>query len=856
MKVKLLLTSLLALSISNTIQAAYSVSIPLDGSKIRFEDPQVTGNINLSPTTINRGEHSSITWDYTYADEINIEDVGTFHSLKGSQTVTPTENTTYKILIKSGDKSKTETLNLTVIQPNQNITFTADSYRIGYGSSTNLNWNVNNAQSVSIDSGIGSQSLSGLYKVTPHTDTTYTLTAKGFSGIADKTQSVDITVVPDATINSFTVDKDKISVGDTSTFNWSVINAESVTLNGESVDKSTGTKPVVFSTAGTFSYKLQTTSLSGLTAYSDTKTINVYNLPVIDTFTVNGNPIVDVSPNSSLNFAWATSNANTFKLNNNTVTGNNTTLTANASTGSTTYTLEALNEANKSVNKQVTVNVIGDPVINSITGPSTVFNNTTFDLTWTASGASKYTVKGNNNSSGLSTAETDIGTSVKQTVTPTTDGTFTYTITAYNTANAKKEQAKTVVVEPNPTFDSFSVNNASSVVVAAGDTLTYTGTGISAGAFYQGRTNGNDGNVNNPSTAPSTAGTYTYYMAAAKTVNNVNRYSALRSVSVRVVDQPTIQFLTATPAIVDAGQASTLSFSTANSSYNEINGVNTGSSPTYVVNPTVTTTYTLTAKNDAGQTTTKAVTVNVQTWTATTPVYGAWTNVSGKVQYACGAWSPNPATVTTNTTFTQTASCSTDQTRTRQDRIISSVTGEVKNSGAVVNETTTIAQGASRSYGVTLSGWSGSTVSSCASWSPDPSTVNSGQVFTQTGANCSLPQTRTRTENYIDHVSGANIQVSVVGQNQTLTVGGAGYTNGTRSATGTKSVGPDCRFVKDQYYIQDFSSMGSDVFAMWNGVFNDFYELNYSDPNYVYSKGAAQPSSAGLLMFQICRSPK
>lgn len=307
---------------------------------------------------------------------------------------------------------------------------------------------------------------------------------------------------------------------------------------------------------------------------------------------------------------------------------------------------------------------------------------------------------------------------------------------------------------------------------------------------------------------------------------------------------------------MDAGQASTLSFSTANSSYNEINGVNTGSSPTYVVNPTVTTTYTLTAKNDAGQTTTKSVTVNVQNWTATTPVYGAWTNVSGKVQYACGAWSPNPATVTTNTTFTQTASCSTDQTRTRQDRIISSVTGEVKNSGAVVNETTTIAQGASRSYGVTLSGWSGSTVSSCASWSPDPSTVNSGQVFTQTGANCSLPQTRTRTENYIDHVSGANIQVSVVGQNQTLTVGGAGYTNGTRSATGTKSVGPDCRFVKDQYYIQDFSSMGSDVFAMWNGVFNDFYELNYSDPNYVYSKGAAQPSSAGLLMFQICRSPK
>lgn len=1033
MKVKLLLTSLLALSISNALQAAYSVSIPLDGSKIRFEDPQVTGDITLTPTTINRGESSNIIWNYTYADEINIEDVGTYHSLTGSQSVNPTESTVYTVLIKSGDKSKTETLNLTVIQPDQNIAFSADSYRIGYGASTNLNWNVSNAQSVSIDNGVGSQSLSGLYKVTPNADTTYTLLAKGFTGISDKSQSVNIIVVPDATINSFDVNKEKISVGDTSIFTWAVINAESVTLNGESVDKSTGTKPVVFSTAGTFSYKLQTTSLSGLTAYSSTKTINVYNKPVITTFTVNGNETVDVSPSADLKFAWAATSASSYTLDNSAVTGNNKTLTAGATTGSKVYTLAALNEANSSISKQVTVNVIGDPVLNAITAPSPVFSNAPFTLSWTGTGSSKYTIKSNNGSSGVSTSETDIGTATTQTVTPTSSGSFDYTVTAYNTANAKKEQNKTVVVEadptmsqllvngstsisvaPNtslsyttpglsagaslvgrdstntttgslpptasstagtttyygsptktlnsvqkfgtvknvqvtviaaptigtitapsavfanapftaswsgtdiasysiksnnnnsgiatsdtglstatsrnitptgagsytytitatnsvgttasksftvtaeadPTFGSFTVNGAESVVVAAGTTLNYVAGGISSGAFYQGRNSSNNGNVTNPPTAPATAGTYIYYMSAAKTVNSVNRYSVLKSVSVRVVNQPTIQFLTATPATVDSGQASTLSFSTANSSYNEINGVNMGSSPTYIVNPTVTTTYTLTARNEAGQTTTKPVTVTVQNWSPTTPVYGAWTNVPGKVQYACGAWSPNPATVTTNTTFTQTASCSTDQTRTRQDRIISSVTGEVKNSGAVVNETTTIAQGASRSYGVTLSAWSGSTVSSCVSWSPDPLTVNSGQVFTQTGANCSLPQTRTRTENYIDHVSGANIQVSVVGQNQTLTVAGTGYTGGTRNATGTKAVGPDCRFVKDQYYIQDFSSMGSDVFAIWNGVFKDFYDLNYSDPNYVYSKGAAQPSSAGLLMFQICRTPK
>lgn len=597
MKSKLLLTSALALAISNTIHAAYFVNIPLEGAKIVFEDPQVTGDITLTPTTINRGESSNIVWNYTYADEINIEDVGTYHSLTGTQSVSPTESTVYNILIKSGNKSKNETLSLTVIQPDQNIAFSADSYRIGYGASTNLNWNVNNAQSVSIDNGVGSQSLSGLYKVTPNTDTTYTLTAKGFTGISDKTKSVNIVVVPDATINNFTVDNGEISVGDTSTFSWNVSNAESLTLNGESVNKTSGTKPVVFSTAGSFTYSLQTTSLSGTVANSESKTVNVYNAPSITSFTAN-------------------------------------------------------------------------------------------------------------------------------------------------------------------------------------------------------------------------------------------------------------------PTIIDAGQPVTLTFNTTNAVYNEINGVTMNSNANYVVNPTTTTTYTLLSRNPVNKQVTKDVVVTVQGWTPTTPVYGDWTNVAGRITYGCGAWSPNPSTVTTNTTFTQTATCSTDQTRTRQDRVVSNVTGEVKNSGAVVNETQTIAQGASRSYGVTLSAWVGSTVSGCASWSPDPSTVNSGQVFTQTGASCSLPQTRTRTENYIDHVTGANVQVSTVGQNQTLTVGGAGYAGGTRSATGTKAVAPVpvCQYSYNDPRSMVWDVTGDAVYVFWSGAFIDFMDngvnSSINSGGYKYYAGTKM---GDWQAYQVCR---
>lgn len=549
MKIKILLTSVLAISISNAIYADYSIIIPLEDQKITFNNPEVVGNITLSPSQINRGESSTIVWDYTYADEINIENVGTYHSLKGSTTVSPNESTDYNVIIKNGDKTKTDVLHLVVIQPSQNIIFNADSYRIGYGSNTNLNWNVTNAESVKIDQNIGSQSLSGSYKISPLTTTTYTLTAQGFTGISDSIKTVSVTVVPDATISEFQLDKDKISVGDTATLIWNVLNAEAVTLNGENVDKITGSKSIEFKNAGSFSYKLQTESLSGLLDYSDEKIINVYNNPIIES-------------------------------------------------------------------------------------------------------------------------------------------------------------------------------------------------------------------------------------------------------------------LTSTKNSIDEGESVNLQFTTKYSSTNEINGINMGSNLNYTVSPQATTTYTLVAKNEAGKTTNRPITITVQNWLPTTPLYGDWTSVTGKTQYNCLAWSPNPSTVTTNTTFTQTASCSTDQTRTRQDRVMSSTTGEVKNIGSVTNETNTILENASRSYGVTLTSWVGSTITSCPAWTPSPSTVNKGESFTQTGVNCALPQTRTRTENYIDHLTSENVIVSVVTENQTLKVSGATYPDGTRSAIGTKVV--TVCMPKSSTYSWTYGQIGSD----------------------------------------------
>lgn len=183
-----------------------------------------------------------------------------------------------------------------------------------------------------------------------------------------------------------------------------------------------------------------------------------------------------------------------------------------------------------------------------------------------------------------------------------------------------------------------------------------------------------------------------------------------------------------------------------------------------------------------GQSNTRTATGTKETWMAATPTYTGWTNTN--TQHSCSNWSPTGASRTTSGTFTQTATnCKTDQTRQRQDREQESTTLEYRNVGAPVTENQTLSnQSATRSYTVNLGVWANNGAAyECSNWSPDPSTVNSGQSFTQTATDCKQNQSRTRSESYVDHKTGSTVAVSVPNETQTLT-----SQTSTRTATGTK----------------------------------------------------------------------
>jgi len=74
--------------------------------------------------------------------------------------------------------------------------FTAEPSTITRGESATLSWDVANATSVTIDNGIGTVAPKGTYKVSPSSNTTYRLNAKGEGGDAVASASVNVTTPP------------------------------------------------------------------------------------------------------------------------------------------------------------------------------------------------------------------------------------------------------------------------------------------------------------------------------------------------------------------------------------------------------------------------------------------------------------------------------------------------------------------------------------------------------------------------------------------------------------------------------------------------------------------------------------
>jgi hypothetical protein len=175
------------------------------------------------------------------------------------------------------------------------VSFSATPDDIATGQTSTLVWDTANADSVTIDNGVGSQPVSGSVTVQPSETTTYTLTATGPGGTTSSEATVTVTRRP---IITFIASPTGIAAGSSTMLAWSVTNAINISIdNGIGGVPSTGSIAVSPTTTTTYT---MTAVGTGGTSFAQV-TVDVIELPQI-TFTADPSTI---SAGGSSTLSWS-----------------------------------------------------------------------------------------------------------------------------------------------------------------------------------------------------------------------------------------------------------------------------------------------------------------------------------------------------------------------------------------------------------------------------------------------------------------------------------------------------------------------------------------------------------------------
>ncbi|MCC6932312.1 MAG: hypothetical protein IT292_03550 [Deltaproteobacteria bacterium] len=158
----------------------------------------VISSFSASSPGIMPGDSTTLNWNVSGATTISIDNsVGTVSG--SSQSVSPTQTTTYKLTATNLYGSKTATVKVTVGLPVIS-SFYANPTTAGPRVPTQLHWTATNYETLSISPTVGSVTIKPFVSVHPSETTTYTLTATNING--SSTEEVTVTYFPLAEITT------------------------------------------------------------------------------------------------------------------------------------------------------------------------------------------------------------------------------------------------------------------------------------------------------------------------------------------------------------------------------------------------------------------------------------------------------------------------------------------------------------------------------------------------------------------------------------------------------------------------------------------------------------------------------
>jgi hypothetical protein len=492
--------------------------------------------LTVIPSSMNIGDSATLQWNVTDATSVFIEPNIGYVPLSGSQVVSPSYTTDYVLTASNAGNMVTSSTTLTVnpytsYNPSYPVPYPTASLGVlpivnffdinppvvNPGSSSTMQWNVSDADNVFIDNGIGDVPLSSTMTITPSATTVYTLTASNIHGSVSSLATVIVNPpagVP--AVLTFSATPGNIAAGNSSTLQWNVTGATSVSIN-----RGIGNVPlsgtISVSPAVTTSYTLTAVNSSGSVMASTTLTVTPpAGPPVIISFT--SNPSSIIAGHSSL-LQWSVAGATSVSIDQGigAVPVSGTRLVSPGAT--TVYTLTATNGSGF-VSASTTVTLTqstGLPAILRFSVyPTSIIPDGFATLQWQVGGAASISID-----QGVGAVASD----GELKVSPAT--TRTYTLTATNSAGSVTASVTvTVITETGrPFIDLFS---ASPTVIPFGrkSTLQWQVTGATSITITPGV-----GSVPDSGTKEVSPDQTTAYILTARNSVGVTTHTALVTVT-------------------------------------------------------------------------------------------------------------------------------------------------------------------------------------------------------------------------------------------------------------------------------------------------------------------------------------
>jgi YVTN family beta-propeller protein len=152
-------------------------------------------SISAQPQTIIEGDSAILTWSSANADSASLDNGIGLVPINGSTTVSPANTITYNIMVQGQGGTATASTVVTVLHK-PTVTITASPNPIDEGETTTLTWSSTNADSATIDQGIGNVDVNGSLEVDSLESTTFTITVTGQGGTAAASVTVEVLAPP------------------------------------------------------------------------------------------------------------------------------------------------------------------------------------------------------------------------------------------------------------------------------------------------------------------------------------------------------------------------------------------------------------------------------------------------------------------------------------------------------------------------------------------------------------------------------------------------------------------------------------------------------------------------------------